>query len=652
MLSLVACLSLSAKAYVLGTNPDDAALYAGPTFTCAPVKSEKYLRPALTSQGLIHIPISQVNDDYCDCPDGTDEPGTGACSPLGHLPETLLASRVGDGICDCCDGSDEANSGAACPDTCDTLNAMWRAEREELLVQVRGGLAKKATMLQEAKTKTEARKKELAEVEVKLAELNSKLQQLQTQKEEEEKKEKEEADIHKETAIRNWAAALELSKFPEEELVSRLIDLALVLEENGVDQLMDMLVATFPGLEIDDIETLHIAQEIKKDAEYERPEAMEARNKLQEAESQLELLEVGTGKSMPPRQKKRTKPIVGRTYYGPVGSMSQGGIQYRDECTDGTLASAIFIRAGALVDSVKLECSRVTDMNMVTQTFPWRGGNGGDPGIVYSSLGEKKPFRDLELTYSSSALSSIETYGGSQGTTQLLQCAEGQYISGITGRAGKLVDSFGILCRAADVPGLAEVIKEAEESFPYPEQYQFKGKEGEKKEEENFPYPAEYQYKKEEGGAAKEGEAQGEATPKNDSPELVAQRIVVEQLKAEVARQVDLELADIERIMNERKTELSIHTHLPRLINEKRQEVEKLVVDFALKANLTKELATENAPPIDLTYFRQQAEEVRAALTTAENEKRSAETRQSNLKKSEAVTYVYTFIGHLHEMWS
>jgi hypothetical protein len=103
---------------IRGVSPANAGLYRRAisvrkkTFTCFD-KSKT-------------LPMSRVNDGYCDCPDGSDEPGTNACGTgefycrnTGSVPLLIQKWMVNDGVCDCCDGSDEAgNPHAKCDDLC------------------------------------------------------------------------------------------------------------------------------------------------------------------------------------------------------------------------------------------------------------------------------------------------------------------------------------------------------------------------------------------------------------------------------------------------------------------------------------------------------------------------------------------------------
>jgi len=149
------------------------------------------------------IPFIQVNDDYCDCDDGSDEPGTAAC-PGGkfycenksHDPLTIPSSRVNDGICDCCDGSDEWETGK-CKDMCTELG---RAAREAALAQAKvalEGFNIKQGMINEGKILQEERASQLAEKENRKLSLEAEKEELRLAKEAAEAPEKEALEFYR-----------------------------------------------------------------------------------------------------------------------------------------------------------------------------------------------------------------------------------------------------------------------------------------------------------------------------------------------------------------------------------------------------------------------------------------------------------------------
>jgi len=150
------------------------------------------------------IPFMQVNDDYCDCDDGSDEPGTSACPEgkfycenRGHKPLTLPSSRVNDGICDCCDGSDEWDSPTECANTC---MEMGRAAREEAAAKAKRdmeGFNIKLGMEAEGKRVADEKSAQLIDLEEKKRVVEAEKDVKHQVKEEAEKPEKEALEFYK-----------------------------------------------------------------------------------------------------------------------------------------------------------------------------------------------------------------------------------------------------------------------------------------------------------------------------------------------------------------------------------------------------------------------------------------------------------------------
>ncbi|KAF0318506.1 Glucosidase 2 subunit beta [Colletotrichum sp. SAR11_59] len=165
----------------------------------------------------IKLSVKQINDNTCDCPDGSDEPGTSACAHLDPLspPQPFVGSKTGttstttalpgfwcaneghigayvpfmyvnDGHCDydiCCDGTEEYGKvgGVKCPNKCNEIGKEFRRVEAERKAAIDKAGKRRKTMAKESR---ELRRR----VEVKVNSLKEEVKNLETKKEELEQK--------------------------------------------------------------------------------------------------------------------------------------------------------------------------------------------------------------------------------------------------------------------------------------------------------------------------------------------------------------------------------------------------------------------------------------------------------------------------------
>ncbi|KAH7157342.1 glucosidase II beta subunit-like protein-domain-containing protein [Dactylonectria estremocensis] len=163
------------------------------------------------TNAAIKLSLSQINDNSCDCPDGSDEPGTAACAILdalspeqplpgsvsgttntanalpgfwcaneGHVGMYVPFLYVNDGTCDydlCCDGSEEFGGvgGVKCENRCAAIGKEYRRLEDEKRRNMEKAAKKRDAMTAEAQ---ELRRK----VELKINTLQDEIRALETKR--------------------------------------------------------------------------------------------------------------------------------------------------------------------------------------------------------------------------------------------------------------------------------------------------------------------------------------------------------------------------------------------------------------------------------------------------------------------------------------
>lgn len=185
---LLACLQqlflFAEGAAVLGVAPEDQAKYTGGEFRCFDGRGKP-------------LPATAVNDEYCDCEDGSDEPGTGACAGQtstvffcrneGSTARRVYASRVGDGICDCCDGSDEASLAkrlggrTPCGNTCAAQGRLEAEANKKRIGELTRALQVKEETRKKALVERDTFAQEIKKLEAELPALEEKVKGLKVE---------------------------------------------------------------------------------------------------------------------------------------------------------------------------------------------------------------------------------------------------------------------------------------------------------------------------------------------------------------------------------------------------------------------------------------------------------------------------------------
>ncbi|PKK68229.1 hypothetical protein RhiirC2_547736 [Rhizophagus irregularis] len=215
-----------------GVAKSDAHLYEkkGSTWKCL--------------DGSATIEYEAINDDYCDCADGSDEPGTSACpngrffcTNSGHISSYISSSRVNDGVCEpeCCDGSDEYDGKIECPNDCEKVGAEYRRHAEQLAKMRAKGAQIKSEYIEYGKKSKQQLESELNRLKTLLEATKIRVAEREVALKKVQEKEKAESKTKDHIRIQKYQVKIRTLREREERLREQIDTLLNILKDMKKD---------------------------------------------------------------------------------------------------------------------------------------------------------------------------------------------------------------------------------------------------------------------------------------------------------------------------------------------------------------------------------------------------------------------------------